>query len=608
MRIDASEELRLTLVEGSAAQSQLLDPRLFSFNTRQGACEACEGKGYLVVTRGRGKNAREERASCEACGGTRLSELARSILLQGEPIMHYLGQSVSGARAALSRLSLSGRDALIGDQVLEALDVRLGFLERVGVGYLGLDRAADTLSGGETQRVRLAAQLGSGLTGVQYVLDEPTIGLHPRDTGLLLRALRELVDRGNSVLVVEHDLETIQAADCVIDMGPGGGRLGGQIVAQGAPAALMRDANSITGQMLAFRPERPAPRPLESAKWLELSGAREHNLKGIDVALPLARFSAVTGVSGSGKSTLVREILLPAVREALGLSNERPPGRFKKLSGASALKRAVEVDQSPIGRTPRSVPATYVGIWDELRKLLASTAEARARGYAAGRFSFNVGTGRCPTCEGNGVLTVEMSFLPDALLPCEDCVGKRFARETLEVKLHGLSAGEILELEVERAAELFSAIPQVARPLAMLAELGLGYLKLGQPSSTLSGGEAQRMKLVSELATGAQGPTLYVLDEPTTGLHRSDVQRLLAFLQRFVERGDTVVVIEHHPDVMLAADYLIDLGPEGGDGGGTVVASGTPRELAKVAESHTARALRKELRAGYAPQQEASAH
>jgi excinuclease ABC subunit A len=590
------EEVAFTLTEGSAAQSQLLDPRIFSFNTRQGACPNCEGKGYLVVQKGRGKNAREERSPCQECGGSRLSELARSILVQGKPITHYFGQSVQRARAALQLLKLTGRDALIGDLLLQELDTRLAFLERVGIGYLGLDRAADTLSGGETQRVRLAAQLGSGLTGVQYVLDEPTIGLHPRDTQLLVRALRDLVDRGNSVLVVEHDLETILEADQIIDMGPGGGRTGGHVVAQGTPAQLIANPASITGQMLAFKPAAHEPRALDKARWLKLSGAREHNLKSVDMELPLGRFVAVTGVSGSGKSTLVREVLLPGVRDALGLVNERAPGAFKKLKGQDALKRAVEVDQAPIGRTPRSVPATYIGIWDELRKLLAGTSEARARGYAPGRFSFNTGEGRCPTCEGNGVLTVEMSFLPDALLPCEDCGGKRFSRETLEVKFHGLSAGDILELEVDRAAELFSAINTLSRPLKMLSELGLGYLKLGQPSSTLSGGEAQRMKLVSELATGAQGPTLYVLDEPTTGLHRSDVQRLLAFLNRFVERGDSVVVIEHHPDVMLAADYLVDLGPEGGEAGGQVIASGSPREVACL-DTHTARALRAELEA-----------
>ena len=602
------DEVKLVLTEGSAARTRVLDPRIFSFNTRQGACESCEGRGYLIVARGRGKRAVETRVPCTDCEGTRLSALARAILVQGQPITHYLSRSVSAARVELAKLALQGRDALIGTQLLEELDLRLSFLEQVGIGYLGLDRAADTLSGGETQRVRLAAQLGSGLTGVQYVLDEPTIGLHPRDTGLLVRALRDLVERGNSVLVVEHDLETILEADLVIDMGPGGGRLGGRVVARGTPEELTHDPLSVTGQMLAFRPAAPTSRSVEGVRWLELSGAREHNLKSVDLALPLARFTAVTGVSGSGKSTLVREVLLPAVRAGLGLVNERPPGTFKRLRGEKALKRAVEVDQAPIGRTPRSVPATYIGIWDELRKLLAGTAEARARGYDPGRFSFNVGEGRCPTCEGNGVLTVEMSFLPDALLPCDDCGGKRFSRETLEVRFHGLSAGDILDLEVDRAAELFCAVGNVCRPLTMLSELGLGYLKLGQPSSTLSGGEAQRMKLVSELASAAQGPTLYVLDEPTTGLHRSDVQRLLAFLQRFVERGDTVVVIEHHPDVMLAADYLVDLGPEGGDAGGTIVRCGPPLDVAQDDHSHTARALRKALTelGGFLPAQAAS--
>jgi excinuclease ABC subunit A len=588
-------ELAFMLEQGGA--KGVLDPRLFSFNTRQGACAACEGKGYLVVTRGRGKRAREERTPCESCDGTRLSALARSILLEQRAITHFLGMSVGHARAALAQVKLSGRAALIGDALLAELDVRLGFLERVGLGYLGLDRAADTLSGGETQRVRLSAQLGGVLTGILYVLDEPTIGLHPRDTRLLVDALRSLTARGNSVLVVEHDLETIEAADLVLDMGPGGGRLGGSVVAQGTPAELARNPESATGKALAFRPPPPCPRPLAGVNWLELSGARHNNLQNVAVRVPLARFSAVTGVSGSGKSSLVRGILLPAVREQLGLVSEVAPGPFKKLAGTKHLKRAVEVDQSPIGRTPRSVPATYVGIWDEIRKLLSGTPEARARGYDASRFSFNVAAGRCPGCDGNGALCVEMAFLPDALVPCDVCNGLRFSGETLEVRYRGLSAGEILELEVDRAREVFSAVRNVHGPLEMLSELGLGYLKLGQPSSTLSGGEAQRLKLVSELSLSSQGPSLYVLDEPTTGLHRSDVQRLLAFLNRFVERGDTVVVIEHHPDVMLAADYLIDLGPEGGSGGGKLVFAGTPAEIARAKDSHTGRALAPLLRA-----------
>jgi excinuclease ABC subunit A len=579
------EDLFFALDEGGSGG--LLDPRIFSFNTRQGACPSCEGKGYLIETKGRGKKAREERTPCETCSGTRLSELARSILVQGKAITHYTGMSVSEARAALQQLSLSGRDALIGNALLTALATRLTFLERVGVGYLGLDRAADTLSGGETQRVRLSGQLGGALTGILYVLDEPTIGLHPRDTRLLIAALHGLTERGNSVLVVEHDLDTIQAADHVIDMGPGGGRLGGTIVAQGTPRALAQDARSVTGQALAFVPTPRPGRSLSDVTWLGLSGARHHNLRDVSVRFPLARLSAVTGVSGSGKSSLVRGVLLPAVREALDLVNERAPGRFKRLTGEGKLKRAVEVDQAPIGRTPRSVPATYVGIWDEIRKLFAGTQEARARGYDAARFSFNVAAGRCAACDGNGALSVEMSFLPDALVPCDVCNGLRFGQETLSVRYRGLSAGEVLALEVDRARDVFSAVRNVAEPLTMLSELGLGYLKLGQPSSTLSGGEAQRLKLVSELSLSSQGPTLYVLDEPTTGLHRADVQRLLTFLNRFVERGDTVIVIEHHPDVMLSADYLVDLGPEGGAQGGTLVACGSPGELARNPQSHT---------------------
>ncbi len=591
------ERLSLTLDEGAPGHQSVLDPRLFSFNTRQGSCPTCEGRGELVVVVGRGKRAKEQKLPCEECAGTRLSSLARSVKVHGKSIDHYLSLSVGASRVALSDLRLSGRDALIGSELLKELDARLGFLERLGLGYLGLDRAADTLSGGETQRVRLSAQLGSGLTGVLYVLDEPTIGLHPRDTALLIDALRSLVARGNGVLVVEHDLDTILASDLVVDMGPGGGRLGGSIVAQGTPTALSNDPASMTGRALCERPDIPVRRAINARAMLEVVGASEHNLRDVNARFPLGRFNVVTGVSGSGKSTLVRQVLLPAVRSALGLVHEGHAGKLKKLKGAAGLKRAVEVDQAPIGRTSRSVPSTYVGIWDEIRKLLAATPEARARGYDASRFSFNVASGRCPVCEGNGVLSVEMSFLPDALLPCEACNGMRFSRETLEVKLYGLSAGEILDLEIERALEVFSTIRNVRGPLAMLCELGLGYLKLGQPSSTLSGGEAQRMKLVSELSTQAEGPTLYVLDEPTTGLHRSDVARLLAFLTRFVERGDTLVVIEHHPDVMIAADYVIDLGPEGGGGGGTIVAEGTPEEVAKSKTSHTAKALRQALSA-----------
>ncbi|HEX2675765.1 MAG TPA: excinuclease ABC subunit A, partial [Polyangiales bacterium] len=487
----------------------------------------------------------------------------------------------------------------IGEAPLGECRRRLSFLEEVGLGYLGLDRGADTLSGGEMQRVRLAGQLGSGLTGVLYVLDEPTIGLHPRDTGRLLRALRDLVGQGCSVLVVEHDADTIAAADHMIDVGPVGGQRGGRVVAQGTPSALVADPNSVTGQSLAQPVRLPAQRrPVVNGgkgAFIELLGAREHNLRDVQLRVPLGRLTVVTGVSGSGKSTLVREVFLRAVRAGLGLKSETP-GAHGSLRGVSAIKRAVEIDQSPIGRTPRSVPATYIGVWDEIRKLYARTPEARARGYDPSRFSFNVAKGRCSACEGQGALNVEMSFLPDALVSCETCGGLRYDPETLSVRLHGVSIGDLLELHVDEAAQLFAAFPLVRRPLELLRELGLGYLKLGQPSSTLSGGEAQRLKLVSELSATGSGPTLYVMDEPTTGLHRADVARLVSVIDRLVERGDTVLAIEHHPDVIAYADWVVDLGPEGGEGGGRIIAQGTPEQIARTRNSHTGAAIKQTLK------------
>jgi excinuclease ABC subunit A len=582
-----------------------LDPRMFSFNTRQGACERCEGRGTIEHTMGRGRSKHEVLTVCPACAGTRLGPLARSVTVDGRPITDILACSVSAARALLAdiaELRLGGREAAIAAVPLAEARARLVFLDEVGVGYLELARPAPTLSGGELQRVRLAAQLGSGLTGILYVLDEPTIGLHPRDTGTLIAALRGLVDRGNSLVVVEHDGDTIRAADHLLDIGPGGGRHGGRIVAQGPAREVLSRGESPTAAALA----RPAPvpaarRPVTGRPHLALHGARLHNLADVDVRIPLGCLIVITGVSGSGKSTLIREVLLRALNDALARPGARaranPPADapYRSLEGAELLRRAVEVDQSPIGRTSRSVPATYIGIWDQIRGLLAATPEARARGYGPGRFSFNVAEGRCPTCEGQGTLTAEMAFLPDVEMPCDACNGMRFAPDTLDITWRGLHAGEILALEVDAAVEIFAAVDKVVRPLRLLADLGLGYLKLGQPSSTLSGGEAQRLKLVSELGTRAAGGTLYVMDEPTTGLHRTDVARLLAVFERLVARGDTAVVIEHHLDVMLMADWIIDLGPEGGVHGGRVVASGTPEQVAACAESHTGAALAREL-------------
>jgi excinuclease ABC subunit A len=574
-----------------------LDPRFFSFNTRQGQCPQCEGRAEIVIKKWRGRRRKraEESQACEACEQTRLSPLARGVTVGGLSITTLFAQSVSEAKKTLGAIKLAERDARIAKTPFQEALRRLSFLEEVGLGYLGLGRAANSLSGGEMQRVRLAAQLGSGLTGVLYVLDEPTIGLHPRDTGRLLDALGGLVERGNSVLVVEHDADTIRAADHVIDVGPSGGKHGGCIVSQGKLSELK---GSVTAQALARPPRLPeGRRPTRNADWLCLDGVSHHNLKNIDVEFPLGRFTTVTGVSGSGKSSLVREVLLRAARAELGLVNEQSPGAYAGLRGISSLRRAIEIDQSPIGRTPRSVPATYIGIWDLIRKLLAGTPEARARGYGPSRFSFNVQEGRCPDCQGRGFIHVEMAFLPDVDLPCETCNGLRFTPETLEVRWQGLNAGELLDLEVAEAVQVFAPLKAIRQPLELLLELGLGYLHLGQPSNTLSGGEAQRIKLVSELATGLNtGPTLYVMDEPTTGLHRDDVDRLLGVLQKLVDRGDTLVVIEHHPDVMLAADWLLDLGPEGGAQGGRLIARGTPETIAKRKRSHTGKVLRAELR------------
>jgi excinuclease ABC subunit A len=564
-----------------------LDPRFFSFNTKQGRCETCEGAGVIheEERQGRGKKAEVfvVETPCPACDGARLAPVPRAVRVAGERYHELTYRSVRSALARVKEWSFEGDRALVAKPVVAELVRRLEFLDEVGLGYLALDRAAATLSGGEMQRLRLAAQLGAGLTGALYVLDEPTIGLHPRDTGRLLGNLRRLVDLGSTVLVVEHDIDTIRAADHLVDLGPGGGARGGRIVAEGTPRAVLANGESPTGRALASepRPRTPLPVPRGHAL-LELTGANEHNLKNVDIALPLGRFVVVAGVSGSGKSTLVRQVLLPAVRQALGLVTDEP-GAFAKLRGHDGVLRALSVDQSPIGRTPRSVPATFLGIWDPIRRIFAATPEAKTLGFDASRFSFNTPKGgRCATCDGQGSLTHEMSFLPDVVTACPACGGQRFEPQTLTVRYRGLSAGEVLALTAEEALSVFEAHPKIVAPLATLCDLGAGYITLGQGSHTLSGGEAQRLKLATELTAGARHEhTLYVLDEPTTGLHVADVEKLVHVLGRLVERGDTLVVIEHHPQVMAGADWLIELGPDGGDAGGRIVAAGPPREVAK---------------------------
>ncbi|HYP74621.1 MAG TPA: excinuclease ABC subunit UvrA [Polyangiaceae bacterium] len=570
-----------------------LDPRWFSFATKQGRCETCEGNGVIVEEpkRGRKKQIEAEAVAepCPDCHGARLSPIPRAVRISDERYHELSARSIDGASERVQKLKFSSEQLPIAKPILAELRRRLDFLRDVGLGYLSLDRAAHTLSGGEMQRLRLAAQLGAGLTGALYVLDEPTIGLHPRDTGRLLSNLRNLVDLGSTVLVVEHDTETIRAADHLIDLGPGGGSRGGRVMAEGTPKQVLAIAESPTGRALAAAPVLRASKPIDrAAQQLVLAGATHNNLKNVELSIPLGSFTVVAGVSGSGKSTLIRHVLLPALREKLKLVTEAP-GSYESLRGHQGLVRAVAVDQSPIGRTPRSTPATFLGIWDAIRKLFAASNEAKMAGFAATRFSFNSkGGGQCPTCEGQGAVTHEMSFLPDVVTPCPTCNGLRFEPQTLEIKYLGRSIGEVLLLTAEEAVELFANHPTISAPLQTLADLGAGYITLGQGSHTLSGGEAQRLKLAAELtATRRHEKTLYVLDEPTTGLHIADVAKLMSVLGRLVERGDTLVVIEHHPQVIAGADYLVELGPEGGAQGGRIVAAGSP---AKVAKGKTATA------------------
>ena len=535
-------------------------------------------------------------STCTACGGKRLRPEVLGVTVGGKNIIEVTELTISEALEFLTEVRLTEREQLIARQVLKEIKERLSFLVNVGLDYLTLSRASATLSGGESQRIRLATQIGSGLTGVLYVLDEPSIGLHQRDNQRLLDALRELRDLGNTLIVVEHDRETMEAADWIIDMGPGAGTHGGEVVAAGTWEQICAEPRSITGQYLKGERRIPLPRKRRrpNGKFITIRGAREHNLKNIDVQIPLGLFVAVTGVSGSGKSTLVNEILYKRLSQELHRSKAKP-GAHEAIEGLEFIDKVIEIDQSPIGRTPRSNPATYTGAFDGIRELFAMTAEAKIRGYKPGRFSFNVKGGRCEACKGDGILKIEMHFLPDVYVPCEVCKGKRYGRETLEVKYKGKSIAAVLDMQVEEAVEFFKNVPKIHRRLQTLYDVGLGYIKLGQPATTLSGGEAQRVKLATELSRRSNGRTVYLLDEPTTGLHFEDIRKLLAVLQRLVDAGDTVVVIEHNLDVIKTADYIIDLGPEGGQRGGTVVAQGTPEEVAQVEGSYTGQFLRRIL-------------
>ncbi len=527
--------------------------------------------------------------ACPSCGGARLNPTILGVKVGGQSIAEVTDLSLADALAFVRGLQLSAREAKIGEQVLKEIDARLQFLLDVGLDYLTLSRSAGTLSGGEAQRIRLATQIGSGLVGVLYVLDEPSIGLHQRDNRRLIETLTKLRDMGNTLIVVEHDEDTMREADWIVDVGPGAGEHGGEIVHSGSFEDLLKNTRSITGDYMAGRRSIEVPasrRPVDKKRQLTVRGARENNLKNVTVSFPLGVFTAVTGVSGSGKSTLVNDILYTSLANKLN-GAKQVPGRHKSIDGLEHLDKVIHVDQSPIGRTPRSNPATYTGVFDHIRKLFAETSEAKMRGYTPGRFSFNVKGGRCEDCSGDGTLKIEMNFLPDVYVPCETCHGKRYNRETLEVHYKGKTIADVLEMPVEEAAEFFAAFTPIARHLNTLVDVGLGYIRLGQPATTLSGGEAQRVKLATELQKRSNGRSIYVLDEPTTGLHFEDIRKLLAVLQSLVDKGNSVITIEHNLDVIKCADWIIDMGPEGGSGGGTVIAEGTPEHVATVKGSHT---------------------
>ncbi len=529
---------------------------------------------------------------CKTCGGKRLKRSSLAVTVGDLNIYDATDMSIVKFRSFIDQLTLTEMQRMIGEQILKEIRNRVSFLIDVGLDYLALSRATGTLSGGEAQRIRLATQIGSGLVGVAYILDEPSIGLHQRDNDKLLGTLKHLRDLGNTVLVVEHDEDTMRAADWIVDIGPGAGEHGGKVVAEGTAEDLMRNENSITGQYLAGKLRIPVPDTRREPRgWLTVRGAREHNLKNIDVRFPLGIMTCVTGVSGSGKSSLVNEILYKYLAKKLNRAHEIP-GKFRAIEGTEALDKVIAIDQSPIGRTPRSNPATYTGVFDMIRDLFAATPDAKARGYKKGRFSFNVKGGRCEACSGDGIVKIEMHFLPDVYVPCEVCHGKRYNRETLEVRYKGKSIYDVLNMTVEEALKFFENVPSIARKIQTLYDVGLSYIRLGQPSTELSGGEAQRIKLAAELSKRGTGKTIYILDEPTTGLHFADVHKLVEILRRLSESGNTVIVIEHNLDVIKTADYIIDMGPEGGEGGGTVVVQGTPEQVAETERSWTGKYLK----------------
>ncbi len=534
---------------------------------------------------------------CEVCNGARLKKEALAVTIGGLNISQLTSQSIRKVKDFFDTLTLTDREKIIGDMIFKEIKARIGFLVAVGLDYLTLSRASGTLSGGESQRIRLATQIGSGLMGVIYILDEPSIGLHQRDNEKLIHTLQNLRDMGNTLIVVEHDEDTMMAADHIIDIGPGAGEHGGNIIFEGTPQEILKDKNSLTGQYLSGKRkiETPKIRRPHDGRYLTIIGANENNLKDVTVDIPLGVLTCVTGLSGSGKSTLINEILQKTLSKELNGAKVKA-GKYREIKGLEYLDKVIDIDQSPIGRTPRSNPATYTGVFDPIRDLFAATQESKMRGYEKGRFSFNVNGGRCEACHGDGIVKIEMHFLPDVYVPCEVCHGKRYNRETLEVKYKGKSISDVLNMTVEEALGFFENVPMIERKLQTLYDVGLTYIKLGQPSTTLSGGEAQRIKLATELSKRSTGKTIYILDEPTTGLHFEDVKKLIDILQRLVEGGNTVLVIEHNLDVIKTADYIIDLGPEGGDKGGMIVATGTPEEVAKVKKSYTGQFLKKQLR------------